>query len=90
MTTPAPRIAKIERTTKESDISVELNLDGTGIVDISTGVPFYVVDGRYGISGAQPPATFAQVLTQAWDDTHPRLQTVGGSDEACGPDGCAI
>lgn len=41
MTTPAPRIAKIERTTKESDISVELNLDGTGIVDISTGIPFY-------------------------------------------------
>ncbi|MDI6629307.1 MAG: imidazoleglycerol-phosphate dehydratase HisB [Rhodococcus sp. (in: high G+C Gram-positive bacteria)] len=41
MTTPAPRIAKIERTTKESDISVELNLDGTGSVDISTGVPFY-------------------------------------------------
>lgn len=41
MTTPAPRVAKIERTTKESDISVELNLDGTGIVDISTGVPFY-------------------------------------------------
>ena len=41
MTTPAPRIAKIERSTKESDISVELNLDGTGIVDISTGVPFY-------------------------------------------------
>lgn len=41
MTTPAPRIAKIERATKESDISVELNLDGTGIVDISTGVPFY-------------------------------------------------
>ncbi|MGW0043149.1 imidazoleglycerol-phosphate dehydratase HisB [Rhodococcus sp. NPDC003348] len=35
------RIAKIERTTKESSISVELNLDGTGIVDISTGVPFF-------------------------------------------------
>ncbi|MFD4293921.1 imidazoleglycerol-phosphate dehydratase HisB [Rhodococcus sp. NPDC058505] len=35
------RIAKIERTTKESSIAVELNLDGTGIVDISTGVPFF-------------------------------------------------
>ena len=35
------RIAKIERTTKESSISVELNLDGTGIVDVSTGVPFF-------------------------------------------------
>lgn len=35
------RIAKVERTTKESSIAVELNLDGTGIVDISTGVPFF-------------------------------------------------
>jgi len=36
-----PRRAKIERKTKESDIVVELDLDGTGIVDIDTGVPFY-------------------------------------------------
>ncbi|MDT7763477.1 MAG: imidazoleglycerol-phosphate dehydratase, partial [Mycobacterium sp.] len=36
-----PRRAKIERTTKESDIVVELDLDGTGIVDIDTGIPFY-------------------------------------------------
>ncbi|MGU3431438.1 imidazoleglycerol-phosphate dehydratase HisB [Actinomycetes bacterium M1A6_2h] len=37
----SPRIARIERTTKESSIAVELNLDGTGIVNVSTGVPFY-------------------------------------------------
>jgi imidazoleglycerol-phosphate dehydratase len=36
-----PRRAKIERKTKESDIVVELDLDGTGIVDVDTGVPFY-------------------------------------------------
>jgi imidazoleglycerol-phosphate dehydratase len=36
-----PRRAKVERKTKESDIVVELDLDGTGIVDIDTGVPFY-------------------------------------------------
>jgi imidazoleglycerol-phosphate dehydratase len=35
------RRAKIERKTKESDIVVELDLDGTGIVDIDTGIPFY-------------------------------------------------
>jgi predicted DsbA family dithiol-disulfide isomerase len=29
-----------------------------------TGVPFYVIDGRYGVSGAQDPAIFAQALTQ--------------------------
>ncbi|WP_072688582.1 imidazoleglycerol-phosphate dehydratase HisB [Rhodococcus marinonascens] len=35
------RTAKVERTTKESSITVELNLDGTGVVDVSTGVPFF-------------------------------------------------
>jgi Imidazoleglycerol-phosphate dehydratase len=35
------RSAKIERKTKESDIVVELDLDGTGLVDVDTGVPFY-------------------------------------------------
>lgn len=35
------RRARVERTTRESQITVELDLDGTGIVDIDTGVPFY-------------------------------------------------
>jgi len=28
------------------------------------GVPFFVIDGKYGVSGAQDPDTFAQVLNQ--------------------------
>ena len=28
------------------------------------GVPFYVIDGKYGVSGAQEPGTFLQALTQ--------------------------
>lgn len=35
------RRAKIERKTKESEIVVELDLDGSGVVDIETGVPFF-------------------------------------------------
>jgi predicted DsbA family dithiol-disulfide isomerase len=35
------------------------------------GVPFFVFDRRYAISGAQPPAAFAQALARAWDDAHP-------------------
>jgi imidazoleglycerol-phosphate dehydratase len=35
------RIAKISRATSESRIELELNLDGTGVSTISTGVPFY-------------------------------------------------
>ncbi|MFC9968636.1 imidazoleglycerol-phosphate dehydratase HisB [Nocardia ignorata] len=35
------RTARVERVTKESSILVELNLDGSGETEISTGVPFY-------------------------------------------------
>ena len=35
------RTARIERTTSESTITVELDLDGTGSSEISTGVGFY-------------------------------------------------
>ncbi|MCR1782608.1 DsbA family oxidoreductase [Nocardioides carbamazepini] len=37
----------------------------------STGVPFFVVDGRFGISGAQPTELFEQALTQAWESREP-------------------
>jgi predicted DsbA family dithiol-disulfide isomerase len=30
------------------------------------GVPLFVIDRRYGISGAQPPEVIAQVLDQVW------------------------
>jgi imidazoleglycerol-phosphate dehydratase len=35
------RYAKIERTTNESSVLVELELDGTGACEIETGVPFF-------------------------------------------------
>jgi imidazoleglycerol-phosphate dehydratase len=35
------RIGKVERTTKESSVTVEIDLDGAGKVDVATGVPFY-------------------------------------------------
>lgn len=56
----------------------------------ATGVPFFVVDQAYGVSGAQPAEVFSQVLDQAWAASHPVLQMAGGDAEACGPDGCAI
>jgi len=35
------RVGRVERTTKESSVAVEIDLDGAGKVDVSTGVPFY-------------------------------------------------
>lgn len=60
------------------------------------GVPFFVLDEKYGISGAQPTELFTQALEQAWRESHPLVMvspTPGASPTdaaACGPDGCAI
>ncbi len=51
------------------------------------GVPFFVVGGRYGLSGAQPVELIAQALGQAWAELDPRpIEYVEGA--TCGPDGC--
>ena len=36
-----------------------------------SGVPFFVLDDKYGISGAQPTDLFASALDQAWQEAHP-------------------
>lgn len=37
----SPRVAHLQRETSESSIDLSLNLDGTGVSDIHTSVPFY-------------------------------------------------
>ncbi len=36
----------------------------------ANGVPFFVIDERYGISGAQPADVFSEALARAWADAH--------------------
>ncbi|GAA1941012.1 DsbA family oxidoreductase [Brevibacterium antiquum] len=60
----------------------------------ANGVPFFVIDRKYGISGAQPPEAFAQALETAWGESQ-KLTVLAGGDEAfregaaCGPEGCS-
>ncbi|WP_405878940.1 DsbA family oxidoreductase [Streptomyces sp. NBC_01136] len=58
----------------------------------ANGVPFFVLDRKYGVSGAQPADVFAQALTQAWGERPPLklIQDASADAEACGPDGCAV
>ena len=60
------------------------------------GVPFFVIDRKYGVNGAQPAAALLEVLETAWADAHP-LQVLtpagsaGSSDgDACADGSCAI
>jgi len=54
----------------------------------ATGVPFFVFDRKYAVSGAQETALFTEVLDQAWADGQP-LTVVGGAGVACEDDSCA-
>lgn len=38
------------------------------------GVPFYALDSRYGVSGAQSAEVFADALTRAWQEAHAGAQ----------------
>ncbi|MEA5454946.1 DsbA family oxidoreductase [Sinomonas sp. JGH33] len=62
------------------------------------GVPFFVIDDKYGVSGAQSAELFARALETAWRESNP-LVMVGAdghpadddgdlTGEVCGPDGC--
>jgi predicted DsbA family dithiol-disulfide isomerase len=54
-----------------------------------TGVPFFVIDRRFAISGAQDAGTIGLALEQAWTRRAP--VAVGGGDPgaACAGDACA-
>ncbi|HEY1622973.1 MAG TPA: DsbA family protein, partial [Streptosporangiaceae bacterium] len=59
-----------------------------------TGVPFFVADGKYAVSGAQPPEVLLQLLQRAYDETGqltPVAGTTGSNSEAsCDGDSCAV
>jgi len=66
-----------------------------------SAVPFFVVNRKYGIAGAQPADQILEVLQQAWAEAHPLIMvsgdpTVAGRHAAaesapgCGPESCAV
>jgi predicted DsbA family dithiol-disulfide isomerase len=54
-----------------------------------TGVPFFVIDRRFGVSGGQPAEVFTQALEEA--AAAGTLRVVGGDDAAaCGDGACEV
>lgn len=55
------------------------------------GVPFYVIDRKYSVSGAQSPEVFLDTLNKAWEEKHPTLIHVNEGDvEALCTDGYCV
>jgi predicted DsbA family dithiol-disulfide isomerase len=54
-----------------TELATEVGLDGDEAAARTlgaTGVPFFVIDRRYGISGAQPAEAVLETLNRAWAD----------------------
>lgn len=71
-----PRVASVKRTTKETDISLTINLDGSGICNVDTGVGFFdhMIDGfaRHGLFDVD-----LQVKGDLNVDCHHTIEDVG-------------
>jgi predicted DsbA family dithiol-disulfide isomerase len=86
----AAEVAELFSTDKYAD-EVRLDFEEGRALGIN-GVPFFVIDRKFGLSGAQPAETFTAALEQAWQESNPLVLVTTGADpaDACGPDGCAV
>jgi predicted DsbA family dithiol-disulfide isomerase len=56
-----------------------------------SGVPFFVIDRTFGVSGAQPVDTLVAALDRAWEKSHPlTMVTATGEAGRCDGDNCAV
>jgi predicted DsbA family dithiol-disulfide isomerase len=57
-----------------------------------SGVPFFVIDGKFGVSGAQSPEHLLKALEHAWQERSPItvLATAGEAGPGCEGDDCTI
>ncbi len=88
---PADRVAEVLASTAyEQDVAAD---QAQALAYGANGVPFFVIDEKYGVSGAQPTEVFTEALRRAAADRKPvtLITTPGSTDNAaCGPDGCPI
>lgn len=94
--------AEIRRVLESDEFTAEVRADISEARALgAAGVPFFAIDRRYAISGAQPAAVFADALETAWGENQTITVLAGdGSDDSregaggpaegavCGPDGC--
>jgi len=78
------------RVVESDDFGREVREDEARAMEIgATGVPFFVFDGRFGVSGAQPPETLLHVLERAWSEANP-IEIIPATDAACEGDTCDV
>jgi predicted DsbA family dithiol-disulfide isomerase len=76
-------------TTEEFDYEINqdiLEARNNGV----SGVPFFILNGKYAVSGAQPVELFSNSLHQTYDETVTPLKNLSDNGASCDADGCEI
>lgn len=77
-------------TTNQLDEEVNQDIQEARNNGIS-GVPFFVLNGKYAVSGAQPAEIFENALQQTYKETVSPFKDLSGENGAsCDADGCSI
>jgi hypothetical protein len=77
-----PAVSRPDELVADAVREDEATARGLGI----SAVPFFVIDRRFGLAGAQPPEVIGEGLRRAWEARTPLAVVAEG--DACGPDGC--
>lgn len=79
------------QTLSSDEFNNEVNQDVTeGRNNGVTGVPFFILNGKYAVSGAQPAELFEEALTQTYNETVKPFKSSKDSDLSCDVEGCSI
>ncbi len=86
--------AAVEKMLAGDDFKEEVRKDEREAQQLGIrGVPFFVLNRKYGISGAQPSEVLLQALQQTWEEDKP-LVDIGAeksnTQDGCSDDSCAI
>jgi len=71
--------ARVAEVLSSDEFAFEVRADEDRAVELgSTGVPFFVLDGRFAIPGAQPPDVLLRLLHRVWDSSEESTSTPAG------------
>lgn len=86
---------EVERLLSSDDFSYEVNQDIMESRNLGiSGVPFFLFDRKYAVSGAQPIESFKEVISKSYSEwksessSFVEIKSNGG--DKCGTDGCEI
>ncbi|MCA8832012.1 DsbA family oxidoreductase [Hymenobacter pini] len=83
--------AEVEQLLASSQFEQEVRYDEYQAQQLNIrGVPYFVFEDKYAVSGAQPTELFREVLEKVWAEGRPQpVQLAGSEGAACGLDGGA-